>query len=388
MIGLPGCGVQDMQYDSGAYGSPTPGVHPEKTFPDGGMHMVTPPHGAPGQGTSRIASMDGGTQRQSVNWASESIDVATPNHSAGDRIDFWREMILRLFADVEIGAVGTPDFFGKVKSQKCDLLRISDVSAAAQAVNRRHLQPRSRDEDKYFAVLMLQGTESLEQDGNRTIIGPGDFAVYDATRPHQLSFTDDWRQIIVSVPRTSLDQRVMHMERRIATRVSTDTPTGRVMRMFLQSIAGQIGAFTSAEMASLSEAATNVITLAMGNLHPLDAEHSRCKTLTLMRVKMFVNDHLRDPALSVSQVTSALGLSSRYVNRLFEAEGLSLMRYVLRRRLDRCAMDLVSPSQAARRISEIAFAWGFNDLSHFGRAFREAHGCSPSEWRESAGRGI
>lgn len=350
--------------------------------------MVTPPYGGPGQGLSRNVRTDDGRQFSGQDWASESIEVATPNHGTGDRIEFWREMILRLFADVEIGAVGTPDFFGKVKSQKCDLLRISDVSAAAQAVNRRHLQPRSHDEDKYFAVLMLQGTESLEQDGNRTIIGPGDFAVYDATRPHHLSFTESWRQIIVSVPRASLDQRVMNMERRIATRVSTDTPTGRVMRMFLQSIAGQIGQFTAAEMASLSEAATNVITLAMGNLHPLDAEHSKCKTLTLMRVKMFVNDHLRDPALSASQVTCALGLSSRYVNRLFEAEGLSLMRYVLRRRLDRCAMDLTSPSQAARRISDIAFAWGFNDLSHFGRAFREAHGCSPSEWRESAGRGI
>ena len=115
------------------------------------------------------------------------------------------------------------------------------------ALNRRHLQPRIHDEDKSFAVLTLQGTESLEQDGNRTIIGPGDFAVYDATRPHQLSFTESWRQIIVSVPRASLDQRVMNMERRIATRVSTDTPTGRVMRMFLQSIAGQIGQFTAAE---------------------------------------------------------------------------------------------------------------------------------------------
>lgn len=350
--------------------------------------MVMHLYGGPKHRSPRSATKDPRAKLSNHDWTSESIDVATPSHGAGDCVDFWREIILRLFADVEIGAVGNPDFFGKVKSQKCDLLRISDVSAAAQAVNRRHLQPRSHDEDKYFAVLMLQGTESLEQDGNRTIIGPGDFAVYDATRPHQLSFTEDWRQIIVSVPRASLDQRVMNMERRIATRVSTDTPTGRVMRMFLQSIAGQIGQFTAAEMSSLSEAATNIITLAMGDLHPLDAEHSKCKTLTLMRVKMFVNDHLRDPTLGVGQVTCALGLSSRYVNRLFEAEGMSLMRYVLRRRLERCAMDLVSPSQAARRISDIAFAWGFNDLSHFGRAFRETHGCSPSEWRGSAGRGI
>lgn len=320
-------------------------------------------------------------------WASESIEIATPGNALRDSVDFWREMILRLFADVEIGAIGATDFFGKVKSQKCDLLRISDVSAAAQAVNRRHLQPRDREEDKYFAVLMLQGSEALEQDGNRVIIRPGEFAIYDATRPHHLTFADSWRQIIVSVPRASLDQRVMGMERRTATRISTETPTGRVMRLFLQTVAAQVGQFTPAEMLSLSETATNLIALAMGDLHPLDTEHSRCKTLTLMRIKLFVNDHLRDAGLSTAQVTAALGFSSRYINRLFEAEGLSLMRYVLRRRIERCGMDLLNPSQAARRISEIAFSWGFNDLSHFSRAFREHHGCSPSEWRETGGRG-
>ena len=36
-----------------------------------------------------------------------------------------------------------------------------------------------------------------------------------------------------------------------------------------------------------------------------------------------------------------------------------------------------------RHISEIAFAWGFNDLSHFGRVFREHFGMSPREFRQS-----
>ncbi|GKQ30156.1 helix-turn-helix domain-containing protein [Pseudomonas syringae pv. theae] len=317
-------------------------------------------------------------------WASESIDVSTPTNSHGERVDFWREMILRLFADVDIGSVGSSGFFGKVKSQKCEMLRISDVSAASQSVKRRHLEPRNHEEDKYFAVLMLEGTEALEQDGNRVIIRPGEFAVYDATRPHYLSFTESWRQIIVSVPRASLNQRIMNMERRTATAISTETPTGRVMRLFLQGVAAQIGQFTSAEMVSLSESATNLIALAMGNLYPLDTERSSCKTLALVRVKIFVNDHLRDPGLSASQIASALGLSGRQINRLFEAEGLSLMRYVLRRRLERCGMDLRNPAYLMRRVSDIAFDWGFNDLSHFSRAFRDCFDCSPSEWRESA----
>lgn len=334
------------------------------------------------QGLANLENFTAGQRLPATDWASESIDVATASHLARDRVDYWREMILRLFADVEIGAIPNPEFFGKVRSQKCELLRVSDVSAAAQAVNRRHLQPRDREEDKYFAVLMLEGSECLEQDGNRTVIGPGEFAIYDATRPHHLTFPTDWRQIIVSVPRSSLDQRVVGMERRTATRVSTDTPVGRVMRMFLEGLTSQISQFTPTEMLTLSESATSLIALALGNVQPLDPEHSRGRALTLMRVKVFVNDHLSDPALGAQAVAVATGLSARYINKLFEQEDSSLMRYILRRRLERCSADLLNPAQGRLRISDIAFRWGFNDLSHFSRAFRECYGRSPRAWRE------
>jgi len=40
------------------------------------------------------------------------------------------------------------------------------------------------------------------------------------------------------------------------------------------------------------------------------------------------------------------------------------------------------PVLAHRHVSEIAFAWGFNDLSHFGRVFREHFGMSPRDFRQ------
>lgn len=325
-----------------------------------------------------------GGQPYPANWASDSIELATLSNNVNDRVDYWREMILRLFADVEIGALPNPAFYGKVRSQKCELLRVSDVGAAAQAVNRRHLQPRCRDEDKYFAVLMLEGQECLEQGSNRARIGPGEFSIYDATRPHHLVFDHDWRQIIISVPRASLNQLVVDMDSRTATRVSLDTPTGRVLRAFLETLSTQIGQFTPAEMARLSESATHLIALTLGNLQPSDREHTRTQALTLTRVKLYINDHLRDPALNAQQVACATGLSSRYIGKLFEREGSSLMRYVLRRRLERCGAELGNPLNGGIRISELAFAWGFNDLSHFSRVFREFYGVSPKEWRETA----
>jgi len=59
---------------------------------------------------------------------------------------------------------------------------------------------------------------------------------------------------------------------------------------------------------------------------------------------------------------------------------------VLEQRLQVCARALRDPQQRARRIADLAFAWGFNDLSHFNRAFKTRFGATPGEMRAQAAR--
>jgi transcriptional regulator GlxA family with amidase domain len=61
-----------------------------------------------------------------------------------------------------------------------------------------------------------------------------------------------------------------------------------------------------------------------------------------------------------------------------------LGRYIWTHRLERCKSALTDSSQSHRAISEIAFAWGFNNMSHFSSLFRERVGVSPREYRERA----
>ncbi|MDO9294167.1 MAG: helix-turn-helix domain-containing protein, partial [Hydrogenophaga sp.] len=58
----------------------------------------------------------------------------------------------------------------------------------------------------------------------------------------------------------------------------------------------------------------------------------------------------------------------------------------LRRRLQACMHDLQNPTHAQRTITDIAFAWGFNNGAHFSRVFREHTGQTPSDFREAMRR--
>jgi AraC-like DNA-binding protein len=57
------------------------------------------------------------------------------------------------------------------------------------------------------------------------------------------------------------------------------------------------------------------------------------------------------------------------------------MKYIQRRRLEKCASQLSNPMWCGHTISEIAFSWGFNSSAHFTRAFRAHFGVTPREYR-------
>ncbi len=77
----------------------------------------------------------------------------------------------------------------------------------------------------------------------------------------------------------------------------------------------------------------------------------------------------------------AHGISTRYLSKLFESAGTSAGRFIWEQRLARIERDLGNATLADRSISDIAFGWGFNDMSHFSRAFRARFGDCPRSYR-------
>jgi AraC-like DNA-binding protein len=66
---------------------------------------------------------------------------------------------------------------------------------------------------------------------------------------------------------------------------------------------------------------------------------------------------------------------------LFEQDGTSFTAFVREQRLLRARAMLVSPRFDHKRIGEIAYEVGFNDLSYFNRTFVQRFGMTPGEAR-------
>jgi AraC-like DNA-binding protein len=90
--------------------------------------------------------------------------------------------------------------------------------------------------------------------------------------------------------------------------------------------------------------------------------------------------------LSSTTIAARHGVTPRYVQALFEDEGVTFSQFLIGERLERVYRMLRDPLQMARPISAIAYDAGFGDLSHFNRAFRRRYGATPSDVRAAAKR--
>jgi AraC family transcriptional activator of tynA and feaB len=102
----------------------------------------------------------------------------------------------------------------------------------------------------------------------------------------------------------------------------------------------------------------------------------------LRRVQEFIDSKLDDETLTPMVIARSNKMSVRYMNKLFEREGYSLSRWVRMRRLERSRLDLEDPRSSGRQISDIAYSYGFKNVSHFNRLFKSHFGSSPRAFRQ------
>jgi AraC-like DNA-binding protein len=101
-------------------------------------------------------------------------------------------------------------------------------------------------------------------------------------------------------------------------------------------------------------------------------------------IKADIVDNLACDNLSAATVAARHRLPVRYMQRLFETEGVTFTDFVLDARLTRAHRMLVDPRLANLKVGAVACEAGFGDLSYFNRTFRRRYGATPSDVRAQA----
>jgi AraC-like DNA-binding protein len=313
-----------------------------------------------------------------------AIQFTTDDSPGHRRLALWQDIVCDVYVQLDCRSDLGSAFHGKVSQAPLGRAVCTEVSSDRQRVFRTPSRIARSDADFILVALGRNGVGAVLQDGRETVIHPGEFALYDTTRPYEWQFNDAFTQTVFKVPRDMLHRRIGGTDVLTAVTFTPDRPLVRLAYDFICQLCQSAGEIEESHAAALSEQALDLLAMPLSErlgARPLSASTHR--SLLLYRLKAHIRAHLSDPKLSLSDTAAALGISPRYANDLLADEQTSFQRHVLTERLAQCKRDLSSPTLAHRHVGEIALAWGFNDLSHFGRAFRAHFGMSPRDWRQS-----
>jgi AraC-like DNA-binding protein len=107
---------------------------------------------------------------------------------------------------------------------------------------------------------------------------------------------------------------------------------------------------------------------------------NRAQPVTIWKARKFIEEHSREE-LSLTSVAKAVNVNANHLSENFkQVTGVNFVEYVARTRF-KTACDLLRNPNL--RISEIAFAAGFQSLSQFNRVFKSFSGKTPTEYRSA-----
>jgi len=232
--------------------------------------------------------------------------------------------------------------------------------------------------------LQLEGDACIEQHGRCRSIAAGDFCLLDLSRPFRLEVGQSIVQIIY-LPMAMLRGVVPQVERATAVVMPGHQSSVGYLRVLYEEIFTRAPYLTESVAGHLLDAVLPVLAAALeGNVSASTASPSHLRQHYKQLVRRFAREHLDDPGLSVETIGKGVGLSASYLFDLFADEDTTLMRWVRGERLARCRREFEDPAASRKSIAQVAYSWGFNDLAHFSRCFRQVFGVSPRGYRKQA----
>jgi AraC-like DNA-binding protein len=313
------------------------------------------------------------------------IRLDTGSVPPADRFGWWCEMTARDLIPTRISSTQAADFRAAVSHVSLGQVGISVLELPELRSVRTPRLIRRSDPGQWVLALVTSGSMGIEQNGIGSRLERDGMLLYDTSRPFDSAVLAGRASLVIlpvprelPVPESALRALTAHP-------LPTRSGTAALLAHFLGTLAAHAGSLENGHVQRLGSATLDIVTAclaaqveATGRLPP--ATLAAC---LLPQIKAYILRHLDDQRLGLAGVAAAHHISLRYLHRLFEQEELSVARFIRNQRLRRCRADLADPLLATRSVAEIGARWGYPDPATFNRAFKQAYGQPPGEYRQA-----
>jgi AraC family transcriptional regulator, positive regulator of tynA and feaB len=286
----------------------------------------------------------------------------------------WRDLLRPNFG---LYTIDDPKAFaGRVRSRHIFGLNASEIRN-----NKCHCERTQRDirldgVDHCYAVFQVDGRSTIIQNDQAVTLAEGDVAFIESARP--ATYVNDGHEqwLVLQLPRQRLIS-TLGFEPRGGLGHHSGT---RVSRLLFQFVVGAVDDEEPVPTSADNCMQSAVYDLLGALFAPLDpAPGSLHSDRLFKRISDVIRDRFADPDFGPYEIAAELGISLRYLQKLFTKRGCTCSGFIQSLRLDQAARSIKRRAlmKSGQPLSEIAYACGYRDYSNFAHAFRQRFGHAP-----------
>lgn len=315
------------------------------------------------------------------------LSFSTEEFPEAQRVAMLREHYGRSVLKAEIEAAEGAPFEARIASHVLPGLHLLKGTLSAARITRTREQAADGNDDLAL-VVSRSGTIAVSSRGREILLHQGEAVLTSSEDAitFERFFTGD--SFSLRIPRTVLQPLVVDIDDTIMRLI----PQGTEALRLLTGYAGLLIDEKALAAPSLRQAAVghlhDLLALTLGStLESAELARGRgVRAARLRAAKAYIANNSSRQDISVTTVASHLGVTPRYLQRLFEVDGATFSSFLLGQRLTRAHRMLRDLRLAERPVSAIAYDVGFGDLSYFNRCFRKAYGVTPTDIRNGNAR--
>ena len=305
------------------------------------------------------------------------------------RFSLWRDLYAARDGRLELARSDARPFSARVEFTPFGSVGLLQFAGTVNRVTRSAVAIGVHASEDFCLLFNRSRSPMLSfHRGRQAALAPGAATLYIDSEVAELRSEAENAWCALVAPRRALLERVFQAEDVAATAIDPDQPATRYLRRYVEMLSApeSVGADLPL-IEHIDTTLLDLIGLALGaSRDAAGVAHGRgLRAARLTEIIAEIRARFADPTFSPRDVALKLRLTPRYVQELLSATGASFTERVLELRLQKARTMLASPLHDRLRVSDIAYASGFNDISYFNRCFRRRFGASPLQYRAGSG---
>jgi AraC-like DNA-binding protein len=305
----------------------------------------------------------------------------------GDKRRAWEAVISQLYASLDMELRRPPEFEGVITECLLDDLDLTHVIADYEiSSRRRHHIARDVRQSCVF-LFVKKGPLTIEQFGREALLDSHSCSLVDLAAPYVLKHATLTDTFFLKAPEVVLKSRFKDIYAHCAVARPIGPGMGRIAADLIASLVENASETGKEGAACLATQILDILAMAF-EATPTDMPEgpSLARTAVRKRALAYIDRWMSDPTLDPARVAAAIGVSRRYLHKVFESSEKSVSAHIRAQRLQRARKDLSDQKLYRQSISEIANRNGFANQSVFATCFKKEFGVSPRSVRAAARR--